>query len=94
MHNVLTPVLQYGFAGFSLLLLGLLYWMIRKLLEVLHQTAQIIADNKVTTELRARQAEEEIALLKRIHEQLLERPCFAGLEEFMEWRASNQREHR
>jgi hypothetical protein len=41
----LAPILQWGFAGFALILLGVLVWLINKLLDVLHRTAGVIGHN-------------------------------------------------
>jgi len=41
----LAPVLQWGFAGFALILLGVLVWVIRALLGVLQSTGDVIGGN-------------------------------------------------
>jgi hypothetical protein len=66
----LTPVLQYGFAGFSLVLLGVIVWQFRQLLGVLKTTNRVVTScthaiegaretsEQVRTELRAMRDEQ------------------------------------
>ncbi len=42
---ILAPVIQYGFAGFSAVLLGILVWMIRILLSVVRESNKVISEN-------------------------------------------------
>ena len=42
---IMSPLLQYGFAGFSIVLLGVLVWLIRELLSVLKENNRVIAEN-------------------------------------------------
>jgi hypothetical protein len=39
----LTPALQWGFAGFSLILVGVIVWMIRRLLDVLRSNTEALS---------------------------------------------------
>lgn len=41
----LAPALQWGFAGFALILLGVLVWLIGQLLTLLRATNEIISAN-------------------------------------------------
>jgi hypothetical protein len=41
----LTPALQWGFAGFALILLGVIVWLVAKLLDVLKGNNQVISSN-------------------------------------------------
>ena len=83
-NPLLTPLIQYGFAGFCAVLIGIIVWLIAKLLDVLRQTNRTIARN---TEAVSRQADERIQdrelskqhmeLLRSINDKLLSRPCIA-----------------
>ncbi len=42
---LLQPVVQYGFLGFSVVLLGVVIWLIKRLLAVLDANNRIIAAN-------------------------------------------------
>jgi hypothetical protein len=58
----LTPALQWGFAGFSLILVGVIVWMIRRLLDVLRSNTEaltqltgVVGDvDKVSSDIRDR----------------------------------------
>lgn len=66
----LAPVLQWGFAGFSLLLLGIVVWQFKQLLAVLKTTNRVVTScthaiegaretsEQVRTELRAMRDEQ------------------------------------
>jgi len=43
--TLLSPVLQWGFAGFALILLGVLVWTIQQLLGALRSTGDVVANN-------------------------------------------------
>lgn len=66
----LAPILQYGFAGFSLLLLGVIVWQFKQLLAVLKANNRVVTNcthaiegarvtsEQVRTELRAMRDEQ------------------------------------
>ena len=66
----LAPVLQYGFAGFCLLLLGVVVWQFKQLLSVMRANNRVVASctaaiaatgetsEQVRTELRAMRDEQ------------------------------------
>lgn len=75
--KLFSPLLQYGFAGFSMALLVVLVWMIRNLMQVLKDTSRIIDQNsEVIRQVVAGQngATQEIRFLR---DELLKRPCLA-----------------
>jgi hypothetical protein len=43
--TILDPIIQYGFAGFCALLLGFLYWLIRRLLDLFERVTKVIGEN-------------------------------------------------
>ena len=82
-----TPLLengliQLGFAGFSVLLLGLLFWTIKQLIAVITKNnsvlAKIIDTNKETSEgldgvkFQLIDVKDE---MRKIHEDFITRPC-------------------
>ena len=71
----LTPILQYGFAGFSLVLVGVIVWLIRQLLQVLraNNRAQHLVTSalvKVTEDTGETRHE-----VRQLREELLKRSC-------------------
>ena len=40
-----TPIVQWGFAGLSVVLIGIIVWLINKLMQLLEKTNGIIAQN-------------------------------------------------
>ncbi len=81
--NIFTPTLQYGFAGFSLLLTAIIVWLIRRLLAVLDANNQIIADNTSAIRDIATTTSDEMRLVRSLHDKILARPCIAGEERKM-----------
>ena len=75
--NLLSPIVQYGFAGFSAVLLVILVWLIKKLLDLLEKTNQIISDNTQAIRNVDERTGEELKLLRAVHDKLLSRPCLA-----------------
>lgn len=69
--NLFQPLIQYGFAGFSLLLLGLLFWLIQKLICLLRDNQSIIADNTRAIAQLITLSEDSLRLQRKMHEQLL-----------------------
>ena len=73
----LSPIIQYGFAGFCAVLLGIVVWLIKRLLTVLDETNKIIMKNTdAIAELNS--ATVDLLLLNRkVHDKLISRPCIA-----------------
>ena len=91
MENV-TPMMQWGFAGLCVILLGFNSWLVREFIRVIReQNDALVALTKETiTVVRSnseavrevRQIEErQIDVLTRLHEQLLHRPCLLPKKE-------------
>lgn len=80
--NLAAPYMQLGFAGLSVVLLGIIVWLIRiirtlivRLLGILGQNNQIIAANTCAiTELRKTTAE-ELNLIRELRDRMFQRPC-------------------
>ena len=73
----LNPMIQYGFAGFSGVLLVIIVWLIRRLLDVLRENNKVIIGNTSAISEVRKLTEEELKLLRTINDRLLMRPCIA-----------------
>jgi cell division protein FtsB len=77
---IATPVVQYGFLGFSAVLLGLVIWLIRKLLTVLDANTRVIeANTKAISDLTG-MTSDLLKLNRSLHDKLISRPCIAKRE--------------
>lgn len=74
----LAPVLQWGFAGFALLLLGVIVWLIRQLLDVLAKTNRVVHANTAVMRSVHETAQKSDRTLDAIRRVLDRRPCCAG----------------
>ena len=79
-----SPVIQYGFAGFAVLLLGVVVWLIRQLLKVLKETGEIIRGNTLALDAVSSTAGQSRELMSQIRDQLLSRPCMLTEKELQE----------
>jgi len=77
---LLQPVIQYGFLGFSVVLLGVVIWLIKRLLAVLEATNRIIAANTEAINDLTALTTDLLALNRSVHDKLLSRPCIADGE--------------
>jgi cell division protein FtsB len=76
----LQPVIQYGFLGFSVVLLGVVIWLIKRLLSVLDANNKIIAANTQAINDLTKMTGDLLKLNRSVHDKLLSRPCIAELE--------------
>ena len=76
----LQPVVQYGFLGFSVVLLGIVIWLIRRLLGVLEATNRIIAANTEAIKDVTALTSELLTLNRQLHDKIISRPCIANGE--------------
>jgi len=74
---VTQPIIQYGFLGFSAVLLGLVIWLIQKLLKALEASSAIIAGNTEAIRNLTAQTCDLMKLNRSVHDKLLSRPCIA-----------------
>lgn len=77
---MLQPVAQYGFLGFSVVLLGVVIWLIRKLLDVLEANNRIIAANTEAIRDLTRTTSDLLSLNRSLHDKIISRPCIAREE--------------
>lgn len=84
---LLTPIIQFGFAGFSVVLLGIIIWLIRMLVQLIRDVQKVILGN--TEALNALHAHENenikitqqtLSLLRDTHDKIISRPCIAKEE--------------
>lgn len=75
--TVMSPLIQYGFAGFSLILLAVLIWLIRELLKVLKENNKVIAENTQAIKAVDQHTSDTFDIMVSIKDQLLKRPCIA-----------------
>jgi F0F1-type ATP synthase membrane subunit b/b' len=71
----LTPALQWGFAGFALVLLAVLVWLVKQLIAVLRAANDVIARNSVAMDNAAETSRELKRTSERIYERLLQWSC-------------------
>jgi hypothetical protein len=77
---VLQPLVQYGFIGLSAVLLGLVVWLINKLLDVLESANVIIAANTKAISDLTTMTSDLMKLNRSLHDKLISRPCIAHKE--------------
>ena len=78
MNDLVTqPIVQYGFLGFSAVFLGLVIWLIQKLLKALEASSAIIAANTEAIRNLTAQTCDLLKLNRSVHDKLLARPCIA-----------------
>jgi cell division protein FtsB len=72
---MLTPVLQYGFAGLCLVLIAVLAWLMNRVLQVLGRTSDVIAANTETIRTVEAAVKETEAAVHSVRDQLLRFTC-------------------
>ena len=77
---MIQPVVQYGFLGFSVVLLGVVVWLIRQLLDVLEANNRIIAANTQAIRELTSTTSDLLKLNRSLHDKIISRPCIAREE--------------
>ena len=78
MDDLITqPIVQYGFLGFSAVLLGVVIWLIRRLLAVLEATGRIIAANTEAIRDLMSMTGDLLKISRSLHDKIISRPCIA-----------------
>jgi hypothetical protein len=75
--TVMTPVIQYGFAGFCVVLLAILVWLITQLLKILKENNIVISTNTAAITRVDGHSEATLKVAIECKEELLKRPCIA-----------------
>ena len=76
-NSVMTPLMQYGFAGMSAILLAILVWIIRQLLDLIRSNNEALRDVTSAIQAMTTMASDNVKLQRDIHDRLLQRPCIA-----------------
>lgn len=79
--QIMTPIIQYGFAGFSLILLVVLIWLIRELLLILKENNRVIAENTQAIVGVDKNTQDTFGIMVEIKDELLKRPCIANFRQ-------------
>ena len=77
---VMRPIIEYGFLGFSAVLLGVVIWLIKKLLLVLERNSEVIARNTEAIRDLTSQSCDLLKLNRSLHDKIISRPCIASKE--------------
>lgn len=74
---ILQPVLQYGFAGLSVGLLGFIAWLVKRLMGLLESTTTVIQANTNVIQCLRDDSDEIRDIVVSLNNKLLARPCIA-----------------
>ncbi len=77
---LIQPIVQYGFLGFSAVLLGVVIWLIKRLLAVLEANNRIIASNTEAIRDLTAMTRDLLKLNRSLHDKIISRPCIAREE--------------
>ncbi len=75
-----TPIVQYGFIGFSAVLMGLVIWLIKRLLAVLDANTRVIEQNTCAIRDLTNMTSDLLKLDRSLHDKVISRPCIARKE--------------
>ena len=73
--TIMNPLMQFGFAGFAVILLSVVVWMIRNLLKVMKDTNTVISGNTSVIAAARDSMDETKNLTIEIKDLTLARPC-------------------
>lgn len=73
--GIFAPLLQYGFAGFSFILLAFIFWLVVRLLRVLSETNMVVARNTDAIAQLTRQSVDHVELTRELHMHVVRLPC-------------------
>lgn len=75
LFQVAAPFIQYGFAGFCVLQLGVLVWMAKGLFQVLTENNKVIERNTAAIEKMNEGQNSEMALIRDLRDKVMSRHC-------------------
>lgn len=85
---VSNPLIQWGFAGFSMALLAFAYWLVKVQIangktdrQIAERSATVIEGNNKALEKLAEKFEAETETSARLREELLRRPCLLNKQD-------------
>ena len=70
-------VIQYGFAGLSIILLSFIFWLVRQLIMLLKENNKVISENTAAINNLTKNSNDQLKLQRDISDKLLSRPCIA-----------------
>ena len=70
-------MVQYGFLGFSAVLLGVVIWLIKRLLMVITTMNTVVAENTAAMRLLNATVTDLMVLTRSLHDKIISRPCIA-----------------
>ena len=73
----LEPLVQYGFLGFSAVLLGVVIWLIKRLLLVISAMNTVVGENTAAMRLLNATVTDLMVLTRSLHDKIISRPCIA-----------------
>ena len=74
---MISPIVNYGFAGFAAVLLGVVVWLIKKLLVVLERNSEVIVRNTEAIRDLTSMTSDLLKLNRSLHDKIISRPCIA-----------------
>ena len=74
---LMSPIIQCGFAGLSVILLVFLAWLVKRLIALLEKTTVIIKDNTDIISSLKEESGEVKEIVVGLKDRLLARPCIA-----------------
>ena len=77
---ILEPMVRFGFVGFSAVLLGIVVWLIKRLLAVMEANNNIIAENTAAMKTLTATVSDLMLLNRSLHDKIISRPCIAREE--------------
>lgn len=75
---ILHPVMQFGFAGFCGVLIGVIVWMIKRLLGVLEKNSEVISANTNAIQRVHDTMTDTLDVTIEVKDILNKKPCIAG----------------
>jgi short-subunit dehydrogenase involved in D-alanine esterification of teichoic acids len=73
-------VIQYGFAGFSIILLGILIWLLKRFLELQSKAIEALNRNTEVVKETKKQIQNVETITVDMKDKLQSRPCIAQQE--------------
>ena len=82
MHElILLPIVRFGFVGFSAVLLGIIVWLMKRLMCVLERNTEVIARNTEALHNLSSMTTDLLILNRKVHDKVISRPCIAKSEQ-------------
>ncbi len=78
MSELFTPYIQAGFAGLCFVLVGVICWLMRQVIDVLRATSQVIERNTSAIDRLNTSTHRVERAVNEMRDELLKRPCIAS----------------